>query len=182
MKGVVFTEFLDMVEGKFSADMVDEIIEITNPPNGGAYTTVGTYPHEELVAMVIALSEKTAIATKTLVFVFGQHLFDRFFVRYPNFFEGVSTAFDFLSTIESIIHVEVKKLYPDAQLPRFVTEKHTQTELILVYQSARHFGDLAEGLMQGCIEHFNERINVVREDIPTDDGNANIRFLLTVQS
>ena len=27
MKGIVFTEFLEMVEEKFSADMVDDIID-----------------------------------------------------------------------------------------------------------------------------------------------------------
>jgi hypothetical protein len=178
MKGIVFTEFLDMVEAKFSADTVDSIIEQANLPNDGAYTAVGTYPHEELVAMVVALSKDTNIATNTLVNVFGHHLFGRFFERYPNFFEGVPTAFDFLATIENIIHVEVKKLYPEAQLPRFVTEKHTETELVLIYQSARHFGDLAAGLIQGCIEHFNEKVTVQREDLPTEDGNTNIRFSL----
>jgi Haem-NO-binding len=182
MKGIVFTEFLDMVDEKFSADVADDIVEMANLPHGGAYTAVGTYPHEELVAMVIALSKQTGIETQTLISVFGQHLFGRFFIRYPNFFEGVSTAFDFLAGIEGIIHVEVKKLYPEAQLPRFVTEQHTDTQLILVYQSARHFGDLAEGLMQGCIAHFKENIHVLRDDIPTDDGNANIRFTLTLQS
>lgn len=179
MKGIIFTEFLDMVEAKFSADTVDGIIEQANLPNGGAYTAVGTYPHEELVAMVVALSKDTNIATNTLVNVFGSHLFGRFFERYPNFFEDVPTAFAFLATIESIIHVEVKKLYPEAQLPRFVTEKHTEKELVLVYHSARHFGDLAAGLIQGCIDHFNEKITVQREDLPTEDGNANIRFSLS---
>lgn len=31
MKGMVFTEFLEMVEAKFSADMVDDIIDDANP-------------------------------------------------------------------------------------------------------------------------------------------------------
>jgi Haem-NO-binding len=179
MKGIVFTEFLDMVETKFSTDLVEQIIDEANLPNGGAYTAVGTYPHEELVTMVIALSKHTGIASGTLVNVFGQHLFGRFFYRYPHFFEGVPDSLTFLSTIESIIHVEVKKLYPEAQLPKFVTEKHTHNELILVYQSARHFGDLAEGLIAGCIEHFKEKIQVIRHDIPIQDGNANIRFSLS---
>jgi hypothetical protein len=49
MKGMVFTEFLEMVEAKFSADMVDDIISDSDLPNGGAYTSVGTYDHSELV-------------------------------------------------------------------------------------------------------------------------------------
>lgn len=38
MKGMVFTEFLDMVETKFSAAMVDDIIEDSQVASGGAYT------------------------------------------------------------------------------------------------------------------------------------------------
>ena len=45
MKGIVFTEFLEMVEDKFSADMVDDIIDDCDLASGGAYTAVGTYPH-----------------------------------------------------------------------------------------------------------------------------------------
>ena len=36
MKGVVFTEFLDMVEEKFSAEMVDDIIAAADLPHAAA--------------------------------------------------------------------------------------------------------------------------------------------------
>ncbi len=178
MKGVVFTEFLDMVEENFSADMADDIIEMSNLSSGGSYTAVGTYPHEELVSMVVALSKQSGIETGTLIRSFGQHLFGRFYQRYPNFFVNVPTAFDFLSGIEDVIHAEVLKLYPDAQLPRFSVSHRTEKELVLVYHSARHFGDLAEGLMQGCVAHFQESIQITRQDLKSDDGNANIAFTL----
>lgn len=35
MKGMIFTEFLEMVEAKFSADMVDDIIADSDLPHGG---------------------------------------------------------------------------------------------------------------------------------------------------
>lgn len=35
MKGMVFTEFLEMVETKFSTDMVDSILNEANPASGG---------------------------------------------------------------------------------------------------------------------------------------------------
>ena len=45
MKGMVFTELLDMVEDKFGIDMVDSIIEDADlPVSKGVYTAVGTYP------------------------------------------------------------------------------------------------------------------------------------------
>ncbi len=119
MKGMVFTEFLEMVEAKFSADMVDDIIDDANPASGGAYTSVGTYSHEELVDMVVALSNRTQIPVPVLVRTFGEHVFGVFARSFQQFFEGVPDALTFLSGIEDIIHAQVIKLYPDAQLPKF---------------------------------------------------------------
>lgn len=178
MKGVVFTEFLDMVEQRFSADMADDIIDDAQLPSGGAYTAVGTYPHEEMVAMVVALSRRSGIAVADLIRAFGQHLFGRFVQAYPVFFNGVNDTFGFLAGIEDIIHAEVLKLYPDAQLPRFVVERHDARQLVLLYQSPRHFEDLAEGLMLGCVNHLGEAIEVARVDAAAGAAEGQ-RFVLT---
>ena len=52
MKGVVFTEFLEMVEDRFSPEMADRIIEGAELASGGVYTTVGTYDHGEMIQLV----------------------------------------------------------------------------------------------------------------------------------
>src|SRR5438445_13808374 len=119
MKGVVFTEFLEMVEERFSAEIADRIIEAADLPSGGAYTAVGTYDHHELLRIVSELSGVTQLPVAQLVRAFGKHLFARFVCLYPQFFEGAGNAFAFLLKIEDHIHVEVRKLYSDAELPRF---------------------------------------------------------------
>lgn len=178
MKGVVFTEFLEMVEASFSADMVDDIIDDADLPSGGAYTAVSSYPHEEMVALVVALSKRSGMAVKDLLLAFGEHLFGRFVAGYPSFFVGVNDAFSFLAGIEDIIHAEVRKLYPDAELPRFDIEHHDEQRLVLIYDSHRHFEDLAEGLIRGCTKHFGGEILIEREVL--DDGGARReRFVLT---
>lgn len=178
MKGVVFTEFLEMVEDQFSAVMVDDIIEDANLPSGGAYTAVGTYPHSEIVSMVLALSARSGLAVRDLLFAFGEHLFGRFAQVYPRFLVGQTDAFDFLAGIEHVIHAEVLKLYPDAQLPRFDVEAHTPERLVLLYKSERHFEDLAEGLIRGCLRHFNETAAVTRNALE-HNGQRLERFVLT---
>ena len=178
MKGVVFTEFLDMVADRFSPDMVEDIIDDAELRSGGAYTAVGTYPHEEMVAMVVALSQRSGVAVPALLKVFGEHLFGRFVQAYPSFFKPGVGAFEFLAGIEDIIHAEVLKLYPDAQLPRFQVEHHDTERLVLIYQSPRHFEDLAEGLIHGCLAHFGEPLVVARSLIDCDGGRQE-RFVLT---
>jgi Haem-NO-binding len=80
--------------------------------------------------------------------------------------------------IEDIIHAEVLKLYPDAELPRFIVEHQDAQRLVLLYQSPRHFEDLAEGLMHGCVTHFGEPIRIERE-ANIAAGTAGQRFTLT---
>jgi len=43
MKGIVFTEFLELVENKFGLEMLDAIIEASNLESEGVYTRIGTY-------------------------------------------------------------------------------------------------------------------------------------------
>ncbi len=164
MKGVIFTEFLDMVEAKFSADMVDDIIDDADLPSGGAYTAVGTYPHEEIVSLVVSLSKASGLEVPVLIKIFGQHLFGRFYQLYPVFFPASQDTFDFLESIENHIHVEVRKLYPDAQLPSFATERVGQHTLIMTYRSPHPFADLADGLIAGCLAHFKTEASVKMYD------------------
>lgn len=175
MKGIVFTEFLEMVEAKWSLDVTDAIIARSAVPSGGAYTAVGTYPHEEIVSLVVALSAETGLAVPDLIRAFGGHLFHRFTQLYPRFFEGVTSSFQLLSGIEDIIHAEVRKLYPDAELPGFEVESGPGA-LTLTYRSRRHFADLAEGLIRGCVSHYGENIEVIREN--QSDGADQARFHL----
>jgi hypothetical protein len=177
MKGIVFTEFLEMVETRFDPAMVDRIIVATHVPSGGAYTAVGTYDHGELWSLVAALSKATETPVPDLFRAFGQHLFGRFVTGFPHFFTGVASAFDFLTNLNGMIHVEVRKLYPDAELPRFEVLERSASRMVLVYQSARHFADLAEGLIIGCAEHFRERLAIGRENLAADAGSR-VRFTL----
>jgi len=181
MKGVVFTEFMELVESRMGLDMLDRIITEADLPNDGAYTSVGTYDHAELVRLVQALSKASGMSVPALIHLFGEHLFQRFSLSYRQLFEDAPTTFDFLDRIDGVIHVEVRKLYPDAELPKLACERPSPRELTLTYSSPRGFGDLAEGLIQGCIRHFGESISVIRTDLPSEGSLHRVRFDLVKQ-
>lgn len=164
MKGIVFSEFIEMVETAFSPELADRIIVASDLPSGGAYTSVGTYDHAEMLTLVRHLAAATGVPADTLVKSFGHHLATRFTHLYPDFFAGVDSTFDFLETIERHVHVEVRKLYPDAELPTFTSNRAGDGRMYMLYQSRRPFADLAEGLIQGCAEYFGERVHLARHD------------------
>jgi Haem-NO-binding len=170
MKGIVFTELLDMIEQKFGYDMVDTLLTETDLPSGGVYTAIGTYDHIEIVMLVGKLSEKTNISVPDLVYTFGRHLFVVFAKSYGHFFEGVPDAFTFLESIHNYIHVEVKKLYPDAQLPNFEIHKENEQKMVMIYSSDRKMATLAHGLIDGCLSHFHEKAEV-KTQLLTEDGS-----------
>ena len=180
MKGIVFSEFIEMVEDRFSPEIADRIIEAANLPSGGAYTAVGTYDHEEMLALVTELAHETGVPAADLVREYGRHLFHRFHKLYPGFFEGVPTVFDFLNSIENHVHLEVRKLYNDAELPRFNTPESSQDHLVMIYESKRPFAALAEGLIRGCIEHYGEHISLAQQDL-SEPGLTRVRFDLARQ-
>ncbi|MGE0483813.1 MAG: heme NO-binding domain-containing protein [Gammaproteobacteria bacterium] len=178
MKGMVFTEFLDMVEQQHSAALVDDIIDACELPSGGAYTAVGTYDHREMVDLVVELSRRLDTPVPDLLQAFGTHLFGRFVAAYPHFFTDVDSAFALLHGIEDVIHKEVRKLYPEAELPRFETAYDGPDRLVMVYRSPRHMEDLAEGLIRACIAHYGESVQLERTSLDEGDG-ASVRFVLT---
>lgn len=177
MKGMVFTHFLDFVTEQFGPEMADDIIEASDLPSGGAYTSVGTYSHGEMVALIGALAERTGRPADGLVRAFGDRLSDTFAQDFPDFYRRAATLFDFLESIEAHIHVEVRKLYPDAELPTFRTESRTPSRLVLVYRSPRRMGHLSEGLITGSARQFGVDVRVRSEPIDGADGIAT-RFIV----
>jgi predicted TPR repeat methyltransferase len=178
LKGIVFREFIDMVESQFSVETADAIIEASSLSTNGAYTTVGTYPHKEMVDLVTNLSDRTGHPVPDLLKHFGRHLFSRFVEIHPNFTNAFTDVFSLLGALEHTIHVDVNKLYRDAELPSFEYEQDEQQQMSFVYRSRRRMADFAQGLIEGCIAHFNEPLAIHRSDLPDQGDEALTRFVL----
>ncbi|PQV50411.1 heme-NO-binding protein [Jejuia pallidilutea] len=177
MKGIVFTEFLEMVEEKYGLEMVDDIIQNSNLPSKGAYTAVGTYKFSEMLELFQNLSLKTEISTDDLLLVYGTHFFDLLERNYPEFFLVYQDPVTMLSSIENHIHVEVLKIYPDAELPTFEVVESTQNVLIMVYKSSRAMHHFGLGLINKTFEYFNSSATVVLEKIKQD--GTEVKFIIT---
>jgi len=176
MKGIIFTEFIEMVEQQFGLTVVDEMLQNSNSATSGAYTAVGTYPHGELVNMVLYLNQKTNISVPDLLKTYGRYLFTQLAKNYPSLLKNIATAFDLIEHLESVIHVEVKKLYPDSNPPFFITESRTDQQLIVTYESKRSMSDVAEGLIYGCGDFFKESYTIKQE--PLDETKTKVRFII----
>lgn len=159
MRGLIFTQFLEMVENHYSPEMVDDIIEDSGIPSGGAYTAVSKYDHKELHDLGVALAQRTNQTISDILIEFGDYVFAPLYDKYKPLFKDKSGAMQFLLEIDTDIHKEMRKLYPDALLPNI----HCRMEgnvLIMEYQSDRHFADLVHGLILGVARYFGETLKI----------------------
>lgn len=175
MKGIVFRSFQRFAEQEWGDGLVDEMLSLDELKSGGAYTTVGYYPHTEFLAMAIHVAETTQTPINQLVSRFGSALFGDLAVAHPDMVASYSSPVELLSVIESVIHVDVRKLYTDTELPRFdVLDRTEDRSIVLDYRSKRPFADLAEGLIWGCLAHYGvkEASSVLRDDVSSDGTHS----------
>ncbi len=168
MKGIVFTEFLDLVETKFGLEMVDKIVSNAELPSNGVYTSVGTYSFSEMLGLLVNLNNETGIAIDELLLIYGEHFFSVVEDSYSFFLKQFDNPIDMLASIENHIHVEVRKIYPDAELPTFLILDKTEKELIMIYKSSRSMHTFGLGLMNKTFEHFNSEATILVEKIKED--------------
>ena len=82
-----------------------------------------------------------------------------------------------LASIENHIHVEVLKIYPEAELPTFEVIEKTEVSIIMIYKSSRAMHHFGLGLMNKTFEHFNSSATIVLEKIKED--GTEVKFIIT---
>ena len=177
MKGIVFTEFLELVEYKFGLEMVDKIISSSDLKSNGIYTSIGTYSFSEMLQLLQHLSLNTEVSIDNLLLVYAEHFFSVIEKSYPGLLATYKDPIEMLSSIENHIHVEVRKIYPDAELPVFIVEEKTKNNLTMIYKSSRAMHHFGLGLMNKTFTHFNSSAEIVLEKIKED--GTEVRFFIT---
>ncbi|OUR61553.1 guanylate cyclase [Colwellia sp. 39_35_sub15_T18] len=164
MQGSVFTSFSDMVIEKMGIVTWNELLIKVKPCSKGIYTNAMLYQDSELMDLVTELSKKMKIEVEDLLRIFGGYLFIRLYNASPANLTKVDNLKDFLLIIDSVIHKEVKRVYPTAYLPTFDYAENAQGDLVMHYQSKRKLCHLAEGLILGAAEHFNQIITIQQQE------------------
>lgn len=159
MKGVVFNLLEEVVTRDYGDDAWDQVLEAAGLD--GAYTSLGGYPDQDLFSLVGAASSALHKEPDEIVRWFGRESLPLLAQSYPHFFEPHSSALPFVLTLNDIIHPEVRKIYPGADVPVF--DFATAGDVLLMgYQSERHLCSFAEGLIEGAADHYGEHATIAQ--------------------
>jgi len=177
MKGIVFTLLADMVEENFGLEAWDALLSKTGLD--GIYVSTESYDDEELFKLVGAAHEATGIEVNDLVKAFGKFSFSKFQKMHPDFCDPEYSLKQFLLTVDQVIHVEVKKLHPDAMLPSFDYVDESDSELTMLYNSPRKLCMLAEGLIAGAAEYYKTEYELTHDEC-LHEGHDHCKLHLTM--
>jgi predicted hydrocarbon binding protein len=164
MKGMIFTSLADMVEETFGLQMWQGVLDQCPSACGGAYTAGAIYPDEELLCMVSVLQKETSLPLDELLRKFGEYLFDRLVESHQYLIQKYTCAKQLLMALDIEVHRDVEKLYPGTSLPIIQVIEQSETSLTMYYQSPRKICFLAEGLIKGTANHFNEVITLTHKE------------------
>lgn len=160
MKGIVFVELSNFIEEQFGEAFWDEVLLEADLLSEGIYTAVGTYNDEELFTLLNLVCQKKKLTEQEAQEAFGRWVFVKLLNAAPPDVHNFKDVFKFLFAVEKVIHVEVKKLNPDAILPEFKFLSETETTLIMEYKSPRGLCYFCEGLITGLATHARQDVQV----------------------
>jgi hypothetical protein len=170
VKGVIFNLAEQVVTDAFGDDAWDDILDAAGLE--GAYTSLGSYPDDDLVALVTASADRLGADPVVIVRTIGEGAMPILAERYPDFFAEHSSTRPFLLTLNDIIHPEVRKLYPGADVPEFGFDVEGDDVLLLQYRSHRKLCALAEGFIKGAATHYGQSVTMSQPVCMIDGADA----------
>lgn len=168
MKGIIFDLAADVVRADYGDDTWDDLLDAVG--SDGVYTALGSYPDADLVAIIEAAAARLGVSGATATVMVGRQGYQILASRYPRLVADIPDLRTVLASLNTIIHPEVLKLYPDATPPTFLL-RSDGSDLLMTYVSERSLCRLAEGLTLGAADAFGERVSVTHDSCRAD-GDA----------
>ncbi|EAR20357.1 heme NO-binding domain-containing protein [Nitrococcus mobilis] len=160
MKGVVFNLLEEIVTAQYGLSAWDELLEKTQLD--GAYTSLGSYPDADFLKLVATAGATFGKSNDEIVRWFGRGALSLLAERYPHFLMPHTQTRAFLLTLNDIIHPEVRKIYPGADVPVFDFDTSKKSSLAIGYNSARKLCAFAEGMIEGAAAHYGEQVEIAQ--------------------
>lgn len=154
MKGIIFNVLEELVRKEHGDDTWEGLLEAAQVD--GVYTSLGNYPDAHLMKLVAAAAAALDCPANEIIRWFGRKSLPLLAHRYPQFFAGHKSGRTFLLTLNDVIHTEVRKLYPGAEVPEFDYDSSSPDVLVMGYQSPRKLCALAHGFIEGAAAHYGE--------------------------
>ena len=177
MKGLIFKYLIQFVETHYGEETRDAMLtKAGRLSSDGTYIEGQTYPYEEIFQLVGNLATITNESMSNNFESFGEYLFIQLAKAFSQFFEPDETLFGFLQKLEDHIHLEVRKKYPDVNLPGFEFTPVDDKNLKMIYKSERAMSDFGIGMIKGASIWFNRKVFVGKKDVSAEQDGTRVEL------
>lgn len=166
MRGVMFRAYMSFIKNSFDSKTLDKLLLSDDYPNKGGFSALGNYKSTYLNSLIINSSYLFDNSKNKTMKLFGKYTYhylvnrvtklygeDSYIIKYDN-------PYDFLENLNNFHLNEVQKIYPDTKFPEFVINRIDSKHIILEYSSFRNLPYLTYGLIEGCLEYYQDKSNV----------------------
>jgi hypothetical protein len=139
-------------------DLWDELIEAAGV--SGAYTSMGGYSDDDLMALVAAAAAALDQPQDEFVRWFGRGTIELLIAGHCDLFDAHRTSRSFLLGLNDVVHPAARRLTPGAETPTFVFDTASPDALVIEYRSRRELCAFAHGLLQGVATYYGETARI----------------------
>jgi hypothetical protein len=158
MKGVIFNLLEEVVRREFGDSEWDHVRQDADVES--SFSSDGSYPDASLRKLIAAVGKRAHQTPGEALQWFGRYSMPVLASQYPAFFASQDSTRAFVLTLNDIIHPEVRRLYPGADVPWFDFDSSSPDSLTLGYRSPRKLCALAQGFVEGAADHYGEMVDV----------------------
>lgn len=158
MKGVVFNLLEAFVVENWGEEAYEEILGLCPLQTKEPFVGPGTYPDLDLFTIATISAERIGVPLPEALRGFGRFAFPHLARKFPDYAKNAKDAKTFLMGVDSVIHVEVRKLMPDAVTPKFDYSGDVKDGLNVRYQSTRKLCSFMEGLLDGLGDYYSSQV------------------------
>lgn len=160
MKGIIFSKFAEFVENKYGLFTWQFLIDETKPVSEGVYVATKKYDDQELLNYIQALSRESGDTGDDIERGFGIWVFPALYELAPAHTREILSFHEYISKVDDVIHVEVRKLFQGAETPNVVAGESQNEKFSIYYASPRKLCRFCEGLILGCAEKFGLEVSL----------------------
>jgi hypothetical protein len=151
MKGIVFTELLELIEIRFGYQMVDKIIIDSALESNGIYTAVGEYDDHELVQLIDVLTASVSESVESIQEALGRRVACAIFENHRHRFLDKTIVRSDQESLAFNLNFILQHIQSDFMSAGVAMEYPSSHILKLNFEKMSHEEEFFKGIVEGYL-------------------------------
>lgn len=175
MKGTVVSTWINSLRNLYGDEIVNDCLKAIGWPENRVISPLEEIDDKEPVRLMEEVAKRVEKSTQEVWRQVGRNNIKSFSQWFPSYFQRRNVK-AFLLMMDNV-HTQLTKMIKGANPPRLIATDLGDKELEIKYLSKRGFFDYFFGLLDGCGDFFNEKVQVQE----LDRGKENDLYMLRVK-